>query len=153
MSEYRRRKESKSPQADTRGVAGRIRMAVLNGQRVLADWLTRKSERLSLRGKKISLLLFGIAMGGVSLMLIVSSLRDRSVDALIFPKVIDTPATAPRVRPEPIMTETEYRKLHYFRRMMDSLGQTPRGRALRDEILAGRTGLLDSIDFLLDLHE
>lgn len=152
MSPYKS-KEGKSPQGDRRGVAGRIRMAVLNGQRALADWLTRKSERLSLRDKKISLLLFGILMGGVSLMLIVNSFRARSVDALIFPKAIDTPATSPRLRPDPVMTETEYRKLRYFRRLMDSLGQTPRGRALRDEILAGRTGLLDSIDFLLDMYE
>lgn len=126
--------------------------AILKAQRKLADWLGRQSERLSPQGKKGSLLLFGLLMGGISLMLIINSLKGTSVNASVFPTTIESPTVTPGIGTEPIMTPDEYTKLLRFRRMMDSLKQSPEGRTLYHEILHGRKGLLDSVDFLLNIY-
>lgn len=140
------RKEKKTPR-----VFELLYGAILGKQRKLADWLGRQSEKLSTRGKQVSLLLFGLLMGGVSLTLMINSIRDTSVNASVFPRAIESPISPPRVGRDPVLTPEEYNKLAAFRRMMDSLKQSPGGRALYEEILQGRTGLLDSVDFLLGI--
>ena len=123
--------------------------AILKAQRKLADWLGKQSERLSPQGKKVSLLLLGLLMGGISLMLIINSLKGTSVNASVFPQVMESPILSPGVQSDPVLTPEEYKKLIHFRKMIDSLKQSPQ---LYNEILQGRTGLLDSIDFLLSIY-
>lgn len=136
----------------TRGMLASLFNAILKSQRKLADWLGMQSEKLSPRGKKISLLLFGVLMGGISLMLIINSFSDTSANASVPPQAIEAPAAFPGLRFDPILTPEEYAKLVHFKRIMDSLKQSREGRVLYDEILEGSTGLLDSIDFLLSIY-
>lgn len=126
--------------------------AILKAQRKLADWLGTQSERLSPQRKKVSLLLFGMLMGGISLMLIINSFKGTSGNASVFPTANESPMLSPGVRFDPVLTPEEYKKLTLFRKMMDSLKQSPQGRMLYNEILQGRTGLLDSIDLLLSIY-
>lgn len=134
------------------GILETLYTGILKFQRKLADWMGRQSEKLSPQGKKISFLLFGLLMGGISFTLIVNSFKGTSGNASIFPQAIESPVLSPSARPDPVMTPEEYKKLIHFRKMMDSLKQSPQGRMLYNEILQDRTGLLDSIDFLLSIY-
>ncbi|MEX2233499.1 MAG: hypothetical protein WD824_15150 [Cyclobacteriaceae bacterium] len=153
MKLFRKIKKEDNPgEGKSTGILEILYTAILKSQRKLADWLGTQSEKLSPQGKKISLLLFGLLMGGISLMLVINSFKVTSVNASVFPHAIESPAVTPGIGTELIMTPEEYAKLIRFRRMMDSLKQSPEGRTLYNEILQGRAGLLDSFDFLLSIY-
>lgn len=146
------RKEDSPEERKSAGILEILHTEFIKVQRRLARWLGKQSERLSPQGKKVSLLLFGLLMGGISLVLIINSFKGTSVNASVFPQVMESPILSPGVQSDPVLTPEEYEKLIHFRKMIDSLKQSPQGRMLYNDILHGRTGLLDSIDFLLSIY-
>lgn len=116
----------------------------------LADWLTHQTEKLSTPGKKITLLLFGTIMASTSILLITKSFQVTTVDASILPQAIEVPLVIPPS--EGIMMNEEYEMLLQFTHMMDSLKSTPEGSVIHDSILRDRPGLMDSINFLIQIY-
>lgn len=120
-------------------------------QRQLADFLSRQSEKLSPKGKKLLLLLFGILMGGISIWLIVKPFQDSRPETFLIPQAIQVPEIQrPESHSYPLISKEDYQVLHGLKQTLDSLKVND--RPTYDELLNGRQGLLDSINFLLNLY-
>ncbi len=133
------------------GVWGRLSDAIEKRKRAVAEFLGRTSERLSPNGKKLSLLFFGIVMGGVSLALITAPFRDSPVSAYGFTKELSPPSTTVPIQPsDSIFSQEDYQLLIGFKHTLDSLKQYD--PATYHELIKGREGLLDSINFLLRFY-
>lgn len=122
-----------------------------NHQRQLAAYIGRQSEKLSRQTKTFLLLAFAIVIGGISLTLVIRSFQDSPAKTLIIPLGIKTPALVkPHQYAGPLLSGDEYKILIDFKQTLDSLKTYD--RATYDELLKGREGLLDSINFLISIH-
>lgn len=134
------------------GVWGRLSDAIEKGKRAIAEFLGRTSERLSPNGKKLSLLFFGIVMGGVSLALITAPFRDSPINAYGLTKELSPPLTTVPIPPsDSIFSQEDYQLLIGFKHTLDSLKQYD--PATYHELIKGREGLLDSINFLIRFYQ
>lgn len=121
-------------------------------KRQLAEFLGTKSERLSARGKKVALLFFGIVMGGVSLALITKPFRDSTSVDYSFTRMRHTPVPIPSGEPsDSLFSREDYELLIGYKQTLDSLKKYD--PATYHELLKGREGLIDSIDFLIRLYQ
>jgi len=134
------------------GIGERLSVAIEKKKRDLANALGRASERLSPGGKKLSLLFFGIVMGGISLALIVRPFRDSPVNAYGFSKELHTPFTTVPIQPsDSLLSQEDFQLLIGLKHTLDSLKQ--HDPATYHELLKGREGLLDSINFLINIYQ
>jgi hypothetical protein len=124
----------------------KILLSVRNWLNRFADCLQRKMNRLSFRRQKIVLALFCLAFVGVSFYVVVASFRRRSFSyrhqpILVMPllKEREVPATLPF---------QELSRIHRFKVHVDSLSTDERRR-----FLAGRTHLMDTVNFLESLYQ
>lgn len=117
-------------------------------QRRFADLLSDRYERLSQRGKKISLLLFGLMMAGASLYLIGSPGESSNVLAEVNAQLPVAILDQPR---QELITLQEYRQLLSFRDALDSLHEV--NPALYDQMIRERKGLLDSLELLIRIFQ
>lgn len=125
----------------------RIANAVQSKNKQLAVFLSEHYEILSERGKKVSLLLFGLVMGGASLYFMISSGQGKTTLAEAtarLPLAIHDQAT------EPIITLDEYQQLMSFRHALDSLHEV--NPKFYERVERERKGLLDSLDLLIKLY-
>lgn len=118
----------------------------------LAEFLGRQSEKLTPQGKKLSLLFFGIVMGGISLALIVKSFRDSPTNAYGFSKEISKPIfIIPLHQADSMFSREDYEVLLGFKQTIDSLKRYD--PTTYEELLKGREGLVDSINFLISIYQ
>lgn len=119
-------------------------------QRKLADYLAQQAERFSPRTKKMMLVLLGILTTVLSVWLVIEPFRRvYPVNATIMQDQI---SIQPFVRafPDEVFSEEDYIMLKKFKNMLDSLRRyDPK---IYREVLHGREGLLDSINYLIDLY-
>lgn len=120
-------------------------------QRKYADRLQEMSEKMSPRTKKLCLLLFVVVFGGLSVSIVwrsVTAHGNRSV--VTIQPIVPSPPSGHSSKenglwPEGGVSAREYNMIRAFHRYLDSLGSTADGQALRDSLLKGRPGLMDSI--------
>ena len=115
-------------------------------------FLSRQSEKLSSQQKKLSLLFFGILMGGISLGLIFRPFLNSESGSFTIPEGMKTTITiVPPETREPVIAQEDLTMLMQFKSTLDSLYKFD--RPTYEELLRGREGLLDSIDFLIGLYK
>lgn len=114
-----------------------------------ADYMQRKSDRLSNSIKKSLLISFCLLAGGCSLNLIISSFRTSNHTAFsVAPIKVPEHSTKTREgnkHPSIIATKDEFKKVQRFRYYMDSLSRSLSGKRIHDSILVARPGLMDSV--------
>jgi hypothetical protein len=119
-------------------------------KRKMADYLNRISEKVSLQTKKRIFAAVGILISCICLAMIVEPFRNPISDQ----GLISTETRLPVVIAPPVnnnlYSQEDYVILLNFRQMMDSLKRYDRNTY--DEVLNGRKGLMDSIDFLISLY-
>lgn len=120
--------------------------------RKFADYLKIQSEKLSLSQKKLALALFGLLIGGVCLTLTIRPFYYSSANEINLPEGMTTEARViPPAEREAMFSEEDYLMLMKFKSTLDSLYK--KDRPVYDELLRGREGLLDTINFLIGLYK
>ena len=122
-----------------------------------AEWMQRKAERLSAKGKLMALLIFVLLTGSYSIYLIGKSFSENQTPSFSIIS-IKRPAHIQKTRDEvkhtnAVISKSEYEKIHRFRQYMDSLAHTPTGKVLHDSILSYRPGLIDSIQIIENIYQ
>jgi len=98
----------------------------------------------------MSLLLFALSVAAISLTLIVSPFRNSAIDKFSrsIPAHLESPMILmPRPLEEPILSRKDFWILKSYKKAFDSLRRFNRDRY--DQLLKGRQGLLDSLNYLL----
>jgi hypothetical protein len=132
-----------------KGIAGFIGKA----QRKWADWMQRKSERLSIKGKWFTLFLFCAFTVAVSTYLIITSIWS---DAQLSFSVahIKTAVQLKHYSNESSgISKSDYEKIHRFKFYMDSLARSPTGSKEYEEFRQDHPGLMDSIRTVERLYQ
>ncbi|MEO7988609.1 MAG: hypothetical protein ABI663_03650 [Chryseolinea sp.] len=120
--------------------------------RKLADYLKAQSEKLSSSQKKLALALFGLLMGGICLTLTIRPFYSSPASEFNLPEGMTSKALViPPAEREAMFSEEDYLMLMKFKSTLDSLYKTD--RPIYDELLRGREGLLDSINFLISIYK
>ncbi|PZR20455.1 MAG: hypothetical protein DI539_10740 [Flavobacterium psychrophilum] len=120
-------------------------------KRQLADNLNRASERFTLQSKKRFLALLGIILGGICLSMMIEPFRKPFNNMNMIPAAQRAPVViVPPGNGESLLSPQDYKTLLEFKQTMDSLKIND--RISYDEILQGREGLLDSINFLISIY-
>lgn len=120
--------------------------------RKLSDYLRTQSEKLSSSQKKLALALFGLLMGGICLTLTIRPFYYSSASEFNLPEGMTTKAQViPPAEREAMFSEEDYLMLMKFKSALDSLYKAD--RPVYDELLRGREGLLDSINYLIDFYK
>jgi hypothetical protein len=128
----------------------RINDKINSKKKKIADFLSAKSERLSVSRKKLLLVTFGIVMGGTSLYLLTTPFHATTKVISIAPSPSETPQVIIPDRPENLISHGDYELLVGFRQTLDSLRlYDPFTYQL---LLRERQGLIDSLDFLIRLY-
>jgi len=138
-------------------VANRIVIVCIRFQQRWADFIQRRTERLSRNGKLIILFLFCLTAGISSLYLIASSVISRKASSFNVTH-FKTPLYVGKSGDENTkavvtVTKIEYEKIQRFRVYMDSLARSPSGKKVHDRILDQRPDLMDSIFFLVNIYQ
>lgn len=135
--------------------AAKIAGFILSLQKRFAVYMGKKTERLSIRSKKISLFLFCILSGGYSVLTIGEALFGLKRK---HPSLTPAQVTVPKYynktgsdEAAPMVTATDKMMIKRFKTYMDSLKSSPGGRPVYDSILRARPGLTDSITFFEQL--
>lgn len=134
-------------------VAGGIGRFIARVQQRWADWMVKKSERMSVRAKWVMLAVFCLFAASSCIYLIGSSFHSVSTRT---PKIgrIKTPIqSAPRERSSPAISEQDYRKLKNYRLYMDSLARSPTGAPQYQKFRQQHPGLLDSIRIIEKMYQ
>jgi hypothetical protein len=120
-------------------------------QRKYADKLQALTEKMSPRNKKLMLMLFILVFGGMSVSIVWRSITAHgnqsavSVQPIVPSPPSGRPSKGNGLWPEGGVTAREYNMIRAFHQYLDSLGNTADGQAIRDSLLNGRPGLMDSI--------
>jgi hypothetical protein len=133
--------------------ANNIVSACIRFQQRWADFMQRHTERLSRNGKLITLSLFCLTTGSLSIYLIASSVTmgKGSVFTVIHLKKLPNAIKSgdENTKASLIATKDGFERIQRFRLYMDSLAGSPSGKKLYDSILGQRPGLMDSL-FLIE---
>lgn len=120
-------------------------------KRQLADNLNRRSERLTLQSKKRLLAFLGIILACICLVMMIEPFRKPFSNMDMIPAAQRGPVViVPPGSGESLLSPRDYKMLLEFKQTMDSLKVND--RISYDEILQGREGLLDSINFLISIY-
>lgn len=157
LFKHKRQQDQPGPNGFVDKLAAGIVMKCLRVQGKWADCLQRKTNSLSLKARKYSLVLFCLLSVGSSLYLIVESVTGTSNKNLgVAPIRVPVHATQngeENTRSPLLMTKMEVERIERFRRYMDSLGESPLGRKHRDSLLLIRPGLMDSLRRIETLYQ
>jgi hypothetical protein len=122
-----------------------------------ADYMQRKSDRLSSSLKKYWLISFCLLTGGCSLYTIVDSFRTSDNPAFSVAP-INVPEHATKTgeenkHPSIIVTKDAFESVQRFRYYMDSLSRSASGKRTHDSIRASRPGLIDSVLVIEEMYK
>lgn len=151
------RKEKQAPNEFADKVAAGIVTKCIHVQEKWADYMQRKTNRLSIKAKKYSLVLFCTLSVGCSMYLIIGSFagsatKDFNVASIHVP-VHSTQTGEETSRSPLLITKKEFEKIERFRQYVDSLGGSAAGMEVRDSLLSLRPGLMDSIRVIENLYQ
>ncbi len=122
-----------------------------------ADCMQRHTERLSRKGKIITLSLYCLTAGSLSVYLIASGMMSHKASSITVIH-FKQPSYAVRSGDENtkafvIVSKAEYENVQRFRFYMDSLARSPSGKPLHDSILSLRPGLMDSVLLIEKIYQ
>lgn len=158
---WNRKKKQENTLADKRW-PGRLTSGVSNyvteKHTKLAGFLNRRTAKLSTGGKKAFLIAVCLVFGGMSVYLMIKPFwHPMKVDASLKPKAISVPEHANKtgdenLYPHVLVTEEDMKEVRNFKRYMDSLKNSGKGRPLYDSILKARPGLMDTVGMLEEMY-
>jgi len=126
-------------------IADAIVNKVIGIQLRWAVLMQMNTERLPEGLKKFILFFLFFSSGCYSLYLIVAGFTGKHGNAIGI-QFVHMPQPAPaEMNSGPLIAEVELKKIEAFRLRIDSLQMTVSGKQIADSILAGRSGLMDSI--------
>jgi hypothetical protein len=132
-----------------------VHMCIKEQQRC-SIFMQRQTQRLSLRIKKFLLVMFLLLSSGYSFYLIAENLISYKSKAFFIEPIKIPKHTCKsgneNIQPDIAVTTEEYLNMQRFQHCMDSLGQTPSGKKVKDSILLSRPGLMDSIHFIENIY-
>ena len=122
------------------------------GKRTVADYLAQQSEKLSPSKRKFTFLFLGVAMAGICLSFLVNPFQQTGPKNYFLPSQASTPTMpVPIHEADSAFSAQDYQTLVAFKHTLDSLKQTnPAGY---EDLMKGREGLLDSINFLISIYQ
>ncbi len=111
--------------------------------------MQRIMNRIPAGKQKAGVIILVILTGGYSLYIAARSLVNSpqpilKVESIRSPKYV-TKTGDEKIQSAIFITESEYRKIEQFKKYMDSLSNTSKGKRIRDSILLARPGLMDSV--------
>ncbi len=137
--------------------ANKIVSACIRFQQKWADFMQRHTERLSHNGKLITLSLFCLTTGSLSICLISSSVTTRKGSAFTVIHLKKLPHAIKsgdeNTKASLLVTEAGFEKIQRFRFYMDSLARNPSGKKKCDSILSQRPGLMDSVLLIEKIYQ
>ena len=135
-----------------KGIAGFL-LSVQNG---FASFMNRAVNNLNRRSKQVCLAVFCLMFGGFSMYALFGAFRDsgnaRSVihsGAVAVPKYYDQ--TDAEFKESPV-SEKDIMRINRFKRYMNSLSQSDKGKPQFDSLLKARPGLIDSIKLIEEIY-
>lgn len=121
-----------------------------------ADHLQKRTERLSVKKKRIGLFAFCMLFGTISVCVIIKSFTERkktfSVHPITLPVNIDK-SKNDFSSEQSIISEKEFHRIELFKHYLDSLHKSETGKYLYDSIMKARPHLVDSILLLEDMYQ
>jgi hypothetical protein len=125
-------------------VRGKIRNLAFRTQKIWADWMARKTAKMSRRTLYVVLVLF--VLSGTIYNSLVLTGHVGSVE--VRPGRIEIPTSSTQFKVPKNLNPLEegVRDLRNVQAYFDSLQRTPEGRVVIDSIAKARPGLLDSIN-------
>lgn len=146
----RSEKQKLSPKAEK--AASWIAGNILKWQRRWAVLMSGLFNRLSIRGKRLAVILFSTVMVAYCFLIVYSSLTA--------PGHVSSTGniTKPRIIPQTSVTESENARqsilepIHKFRKYLDSLEKTQNGKEKIDSFLKSRPGLMDSVNWVESIY-
>lgn len=145
-------KESKVQDTMAKGIAGFL----LSVQNKFASFMSGRINNLSNRSKQVCLAIFCLTFGGFSIYAFFGVFRDPGnsgktikPDQVAVPKYYDQADTKFK---EPSVSERDIARINRFKRYMDSLSRSEKGRPEYDSILKARPGLMDSIKVIEEIY-
>ncbi|WP_276481028.1 hypothetical protein [Paraflavitalea pollutisoli] len=122
--------------------------------RLLAGKLNKRAAGWSRRSIKIGLMVFCMFYGGVGFyLLFLQSATTIAVDQILVPEHIIAPNDRIIQDRLKLLSVEEYKRLMGFRDYLDSLRRSPVGRQQYDRIIEEHPGILDSIEYIIGIHE
>jgi hypothetical protein len=147
--------ESSVKERTARKVAATISLVQNGFANIMGRWV----NRLTVKGKKIFLLIFCLVFGSYSLyiMLTIFMSSGNELARAVTPDPISIPKHFDKAGDEntnvmPAVSENDFRKIQEFNRYMDSLKKSPSGKKVYDSIIVMRPGLLDSVKMLENIY-
>jgi hypothetical protein len=145
-------KESKVKDKVAKGIAGFL----LSVQNKFASFMSGRINNLSSRSKQFSLAIFCLMFGGCSIYAFLGAFRDSEnsgkaikPDQVVVPKYYDQSDSEFK---EPQVSEKVIIRINRFKKYMDSLSRSAKGRPEYDSILKARPGLMDSIKVIEEIY-
>ena len=145
-------KESEAQDKVAKGIA-RFLLSIQNG---FASLMSERVKNLSSHSKQICLAVFCLMFGGLSIYVFVGAFQDSKnsgktikLDQVAVPKYydqIDSEIAKPSV------VEGDVIRINRFKKYMDSLRHSVKGRLVYDSILKARPGLMDSITVIEEIY-
>jgi hypothetical protein len=123
-------------------------------QRRLADAMQKKSQRLSVTGKKVALITFCFIGIAASIYALTEDIFDKSNRAhfKIYPISISKNVVEENDRTSNMLFDSEFNKIEQFKKYIDSLSNSISGQKIKDSILKFRPFLMDSIKQFENLY-
>jgi hypothetical protein len=117
-------------------------------QRRLADAMQKKSQQLSVTGKKVALITFCFIGIAASIYAFTEDIFDKSNRAhfKISPIAISKNVLEENDRTSNILFDSEFNKIEQFKKYIDSLSNSISGQKIKDSILKFRPLIMDSIN-------
>ncbi len=135
-----------------KGIAGFL----LSIQNRFTSFMSERVKNLSRQSKKICLAIFCLMFGGVSVHVFIGAFRDsKNSERIIIPDRVAVPKYYDQIDSEikePSVGEGDIIRINRFRKYMDSLSSSVKGRLVHDSILKARPGLTDSITVIEEIY-
>lgn len=156
---YKRRK--KIPESNDRAISDTLAKEIEKGylfvQGEWAQWMTKKTAKISLTNLLVIWVFFIAFSGGYSMYLIVTGLSGTgttNITVTPIAKLLRLSDTDDGIPEENSFISTnEFEKLNHFRIYMDSLARSPAGKKIHDSIVNNRPGLLDSLTVVENYYQ
>ncbi len=131
-----------------KGIAGFL----FSVQNRFASFMNSQAGKLSTNAKQFWLIAFCLVFGGFSIYAFLGAFSDsKSSSQSMKPALLSVPKYYDRTGtefPESLVTERDIARINRFKKYMDSLSHSAKGRIGYDSILKAKPGLIDSIKAL-----
>ena len=149
----RNKKDKVSPVQDkvAKGIAGFL----LSIQARFASFMNTLTNQLSARAKRFWLAIFCLVFGGFSIYAFIGAFRsDEHPSRSVKPAQLSVPKyyDQKEINNDPVVTESDMMRIGSFKKYMDSLQRSVKGKVIHDSILKARPGLMDSIQLIEQLY-